>query len=117
MYAVVKIADRQVKVTNGLRLRVPKLDVEEGATHTIDDVLLVGDDGDTQIGTPLVAGASVTAKVLGHGRDKKVVVFKMKRRKTYRKRNGHRQDYTEIEVADIQLATPAPVDSETTEEE
>ena len=101
MYAVVKIADRQVKVTNGLRLRVPKLDVEEGATHTIDDVLLVGDDGDTQIGTPLVAGASVTAKVLGHGRDKKVVVFKMKRRKSYRKRNGHRQDYTELQINDI----------------
>ena len=101
MYAVVKIADRQVKVTNGLRLRVPKLDVEEGATHTIDDVLLVGDDGDTQIGTPLVAGASVTAKVLGHGRAKKVVVFKMKRRKTYRKRNGHRQDYTELQINDI----------------
>ena len=101
MYAVVKIADRQVKVTSGLRVRVPKLDVTEGATHTIDDVLLVSGDGDTQIGTPLVAGASVTAKVLGHGRDKKVVVFKMKRRKTYRKRNGHRQDYTELQIDDI----------------
>ena len=101
MYAVVKIADRQVKVTNGLRLRVPKLDVEEGATHTIDDVLLVGDDGDTQIGTPLVAGASVTAKVLGHGRDKKVVVFKMKRRKGYRNKNGHRQRHTGVKITDI----------------
>ena len=103
MYAVVKIADRQLKVTNGLRVKVPKLDVEEGATHTTNDVLMVSGEGGTQVGTPLVSGASVTYTVVGHGRDKKVVVFKMKRRKTYRKRNGHRQQYTELQIGDIVL--------------
>jgi len=103
MYAVVKIAERQVKVTNGLRLKVPKLNVDEGATHTINDVLMVSDEEGTHVGTPLVAGASVTATVLGHGRDKKLIVFKMKRRKTFRKRNGHRQQYTELEIGDIVL--------------
>ena len=103
MYAVVKIAEQQVKVTNGLRVKVPRLDIDEGATHTINDVLLVSGEDGTQVGTPLVSGASVTATVLGHGRDKKVVVFKMKRRKTFRKRNGHRQQYTELEIGDIVL--------------
>ena len=117
MHAVVKIAEKQVQVSKGLRLKVPKLDLAEGDTHRFTDVLLVSEDGQTHIGNPLVSGAAVEATVLGHGRGKKVIVFKMKRRKTYRRRNGHRQDYTEIEVADIQLGTPAPVDSETTEEE
>jgi large subunit ribosomal protein L21 len=103
MYAVVKIAERQLKVTNGLRLKVPKLNVDEGATHTINDVLMVSDEEGIHVGTPLVSGASVTATVLGHGRDKKVIVFKMKRRKTFRKRNGHRQQYTELVIGDILL--------------
>ena len=103
MYAVVRIADKQVKVNKGLRLRVPKLNLEEGANHRFEDVLLVSNEGQTQLGTPRVEGAAIEAKVLGHGRDKKVVVFKMKRRKKYRRRNGHRQDYTEIQVENIVL--------------
>ena len=66
-------------------------------------MLLVSAEGETQIGNPHVSGAAVDATVLGHGRGKKIIVFKMKRRKKYRRRNGHRQDYTEIEVEDIQL--------------
>ena len=117
MYAVVKIADKQVQVNKGLRLKVPKLDLEEGTTHRFTDVLLVSEDGETHIGSPLIPGAAVEATVLGHGRGKKVIVFKMKRRKKYRRRNGHRQDYTEIEVGDIQLDPPAVADLETTDEE
>lgn len=104
MYAVLKIADQQVKVNKGLRLKVPKLDLEEGAKHSFSEVLLVSNDDGTVVGEPLVEGASVDATVVGHGRDKKVVVFKMKRRKKYRSRNGHRQYYTEIEVDDITLS-------------
>jgi len=105
MYAVVKIAGEQVRVDKGLKLRVPKLNLEEGAQQEFTDVLLVSkDDGETLVGTPTVEGAAIKATVVGHGRGKKIVVFKMKRRKTYRQRNGHRQDFTEIQVEDIVLA-------------
>ncbi len=107
MYAVVKIAGKQVQVNTGQRLRVPTLDLEEGASHRFTDVLLVAKDGETHVGRPLVAGASVDATVLAHGRDKKLVVFKMKRRKKYRRRQGHRQGYTEIQVDGIQLENEA----------
>ena len=103
MYAVVNIAGHQVKVDKGQRLRVPRLAVEEGTTQEFTDVLLVSDDGETQIGSPTVEGASVSATVVGHGRGDKIVVFKKKRRKKYRRRTGHRQDYTEIQVEDIVL--------------
>tara|TARA_Y100000588_G_scaffold288567_1_gene306974 strand:- start:180 stop:494 length:315 start_codon:yes stop_codon:yes gene_type:complete len=103
MYAVVKIAGKQVQVNKGDRVRVPKLNVEEGSQHQFADVLLVSNEGETQVGTPVVEGAAVAATVVGHGRGEKIVVFKMKRRKNYRRRNGHRQDYTEIQVDDIVL--------------
>ena len=79
------------------------MDIEEGTKHQFPDVLLVSNEDGMIIGDPLVQGASVEATVVGHGRDKKVVVFKMKRRKKYRSRNGHRQYYTEIQVDDISL--------------
>jgi large subunit ribosomal protein L21 len=116
MYAVVKIADKQVQVNKGLRLKVPKLDLQEGATHRFTDVLLVSEEGQIHVGNPLVPGAAVEATVLGHGQGEKVIVFKMKRRKKYRRRNGHRQYYTEIEVGDIQLEGVAPVLEGTAEE-
>lgn len=105
MYAVVRISGEQVKVEKGLRVRVPRLEAEEGGEKEFTDVLLVStDDGQTLVGAPTVDGATVRAKVVGHGRGAKVIVFKMKRRKKYRRRNGHRQAYTEIEVGDIILA-------------
>ena len=104
MYAVVNIAGKQVQVDKGKRLRVPKLNLEEGAKHQFTDVQLVADGEQIHIGHPTLEGAAVDATVLGHGRAKKVIVFKMKRRKKYRRRNGHRQDYTEIQVDDIQLS-------------
>ena len=103
MYAVVKIAGEQIRVEKGQRVRVPKIQAEEGNPQQFTEVLLISDEGDTKVGSPTVEGASVSAPVVGHGRDKKIVVFKMKRRKTYRNRNGHRQDYTEIQIEDIVL--------------
>lgn len=104
MNAVVRIAGKQVQVDKGLRIRVPKLALAEGAQQEFTDVLLVSrDDGEIMVGTPMVEGAAIKATVVGHGRGKKVVVFKMKRRKNYRRRNGHRQDYTEIQIDDIVL--------------
>ena len=105
MYAVVRIADKQVQVNKGLRLKVPRLDLEEGAKHQFTDVLLVSADGETHVGSPLVPGAAVEATVLGHGRGKKVIVFKMKRRKNYRRRNGHRQQFTELQIDDIAVSS------------
>ena len=103
MFAVVNIAGHQVKVDKGQRLRVPRLQVEEGSTQEFTDVLMVSDEGEAKIGSPTVEGASISATVVGHGRGDKIVVFKKKKRKKYRRRTGHRQDYTEIQVEDIVL--------------
>lgn len=101
MFAVVNIAGCQVRVEKGRTLRVPKLALETGAQERFPKVLLVSDAGNTSTGKPFVEGAAVEATVLGHGRGEKVIVFKMKRRKKYRRRNGHRQEFTEIRVDEI----------------
>lgn len=103
MYAVVRIAGKQVRVDKGVRVRVPKLGFDEGTRQCFTEVLLVSQGDQTRIGQPLVEGAVVEATVIGHGRGEKIVVFKMKRRKKYRRHNGHRQDYTELQVEDILL--------------
>ena len=104
MYAIVNIAGEQVQVSKGETVRVPRLPFEEGQQHTFTEVFLVSEKGNNTIGTPHVEGASVTATVRSHGLDRKVVVFKIKRRKNYRRRNGHRQKYTEIRIEDIETA-------------
>ena len=101
MYAVLEIAGKQFKVANSGKLRVPRLRAEVGATVTFEKVLLVADNGSTKVGNPTVEGATVEAKILGHGKDKRVIVFKKKRRKGYRVKRGHRQGYTEIEISKI----------------
>ena len=101
MYAIVEIAGQQFQVKEGAVVRVPKLDLEEGARQVLSEVLLVRTDGTTQVGSPHVDGASVETTVLGHGRAEKIVVFKIKRRKNYRRRRGHRQNYTELKVDGI----------------
>ena len=101
MFAVVDIAGSQVRVEKGRTLRVPKLDSETGSQQRFSNVLLVSDAGKTNTGKPFVEGAAVEATIIGHGRGDKVIVFKMKRRKKYRRRNGHRQDFTEIRVDEI----------------
>jgi len=101
MYAVVDIAGEQFKVSKSDKIFVPKLETEVGSKLTIDKVLLISDDKQTTIGTPHIEGASVHAKVLAHVKDDKVVVFKKKKRKGYRVRKGHRQQYTEIEITKV----------------
>ena len=105
MFAIVDIAGFQEKVEEGSKLRVPTLAEKEGATVTFDKVLLLAkSDSDVSIGTPLVSGAAVEAKIVAHGRGDKIRIFKMKRRKRYRRDQNHRQGYTDIEVTKIKTA-------------
>lgn len=101
MYAIVDIAGKQFKVEKDQKLYVHRLAEEEGKSVSFDDVLLVDNDGKVKVGAPKVKGASVTAKVLEHLKDDKVIVFKKKRRKGYRVKNGHRQYLTQIQIEDI----------------
>lgn len=101
MYAVVDIAGQQVQVEEGALVRVPKLELAQGAKHVLSDVLLVRTDSSTLVGRPHVDGASVQATVVAHGRGEKIIIFKMKKRKNYRRRKGHRQDYTELHIDGI----------------
>lgn len=103
MFAVFKTGGKQFRAVPGVRLRIPSLDAEPGESVTFDDVLLAQDGDDVQIGTPALEGASVTAEVLRHGRDDKIIVFKRKRRKGYRKKQGHRQGFTEIRIDDVRV--------------
>ena len=102
MYAIIQTGSKQYKVAVGDIVEVEKLGLEAGAEVTFDQVLAVaGDDGKLNIGTPMVEGAKVSAKVLDNFRAKKVVVFKMKRRKGYRRTQGHRQNLTRVEITAI----------------
>ena len=103
MYAIITTGGKQYKVQTGDIIEVEKLGLEAGSEVTFDQVLAVaGDDGKLNIGTPMVEGAKVSAKVLDEFRAKKIVVFKMKRRKGYRRTYGHRQTLTRIEIGAIQ---------------
>ena len=101
MFAVVDILGQQLKVSENTKYYVPKLKDEVDTEVSFESVLLMGDDKSTQVGTPYVEGAKVTAKVLEHVKDDKVIVFKKKRRTGYQKSNGHRQQLTRIEVTKI----------------
>ena len=101
MYAIVEISGKQFKVEKKQKLFVNRLDVAEGKKISFDNVLMVNDGSKSSVGTPNVAGVQVDAKVLKHLKSDKVIVFKKKRRKGYKVRNGHRQAITEIEISDI----------------
>lgn len=103
MLAIVNIAGQQFKVTKDQEIFVHQLEAAEGAEVTFDQVLMVVGDGTTQIGTPTISNASVSATVLGHQKGDKVLVFKKKRRKGYQKLNGHRQRFTKIKINAISL--------------
>ncbi len=107
MYAVVETGGKQYRVAVGDKLMVEKLDVEEGANIELDRVLMVCNDGDVEVGTPVLDGTAVAAKVLKQGRGEKIKVFKFKRRKKYRKTQGHRQAFTQLEILSIGGATLA----------
>ncbi len=104
MYAVIKTGGKQYKVVAGERLKVEKIVGDVGATVVIDKVLMISDEANTTIGAPLIAGATVSATVLSHGRADKVMIFKFRRRKHYRKTQGHRQSFTEIQIGEILAA-------------
>ena len=104
MYAVVEIAGYQYKIEKGDEIKVEKLDSDIGSKLSFDRVLLVKeDDKNISIGKPVVKGAAVKATILEHGKNKKVLVFKKKRRKDYKKLRGHRQEYSKIKIEDIKI--------------
>ena len=103
MFAIVTIAGQQFKVAEGQEIFVHQLEANEGDSLSFDQVLLVGQDDTTSIGTPVVSGAAVNATVLGHQKGDKVIVFKKKRRKGYQKSNGHRQRFTKIKIDSISV--------------
>ena len=102
MYAVVRTGGKQVRVAPGDAVWVERLPGEIGTPIELGEVLLVGGEGETRIGAPLVAGAKVVATIMGQGRGEKITIFKAKRRKRYRRKAGHRQDYTQIRVDSIE---------------
>ena len=101
MYAIIVTGGKQYKVSEGDTLFVEKLEAEEGASITFDQVLMAGEGEDVKVGATTVAGATVEAKVLKNGKAKKVYVFKMKRKKNERKKKGHRQPFTKVEITKI----------------
>lgn len=101
MYAVIETGGKQYKVGKDDVIHVPKMDADVGAQIELGSVLLFSDGESVSVGTPLVPQTKVVASVLGHGKEEKVIVFKMKRRKGYRRKKGHRQDYTELLIKDI----------------
>jgi large subunit ribosomal protein L21 len=106
MYAVIESGGKQYKVTPGEIVAIEKLPAEVGATVRLDRVLLVQRDGEElQVGAPTIPGATVTGEVMAQGRSPKVIVFKKKRRKNYRRTKGHRQSYTSLKITEIQTAS------------
>ncbi len=103
MYAVISSGGKQYRVEPGRTIHVEKLDVEVGQNVKFDEVLAVKTDTQFKVGTPTVSGASVSGTVVNHGRGDKIVVFKFKRKKQYKKTTGHRQDYTAVKIAEISV--------------
>jgi large subunit ribosomal protein L21 len=103
MYAIIRSGDKQFRAEPGRTIRVPSLDAGVGETVTFGDVLLAATDDGTQLGGPTVEGASVTGEVVRHGKDRKIIVFKWKRRKNYRRKQGHRQKFTEVRIGEIRV--------------
>lgn len=101
MYAVIRSGGKQYKVTKGQRLRLDLIDAEPGSTLDLSDILAVHNGETLTLGKPLVESASVKVKVLSHGRGKKIIVFRFKRRQGYHCKKGHRQDFTEVLIEDI----------------
>ena len=102
MYAVVRTGGKQYRVSEGDQIKIEKVSGTVGDEVTFDDVLMIGGGDDVHIGTPQVSGAKVAGKILAQGRDRKVIVYKFKRRKGYHKKQGHRQHITRVEITSIQ---------------
>ena len=104
MYAIIESCGKQYKVAEGDVVFFEKLDAEEGKKVTFDNVVLVSDEGKVQVGAPYVKGVKVEGKVVAHGKGKKILVYKMKPKKNYRRMQGHRQPYTKVEITSIKTA-------------
>ena len=119
MYAIVNISGKQFKAEKGAKLCVPKQHLDEGKKLVLEDVLMVYDGKSSKFGNPNVTGAKVTATILEHGRERKILVYKKKRRKGYQRKNGHRQCYTNIEIQNIKMpkAKSTPKQKKETKEE
>lgn len=100
-YAIVNVEGCQCKVTPDALVRIPKMEADVGAEVSLDKVMLVSDGRNVEVGTPYLDGKTVTAEVIRHGKETKVAIFKKKRRKDYRKKTGHRQQYTEVRIKTI----------------
>jgi large subunit ribosomal protein L21 len=101
MYAIIRTGDKQFRAEPGMTLRIPSLDAEVGDQVTFDEVLVTASESGVAVGAPTVEGAQVVGEVVGHGRAKKVIIFKWKRRKNYRRKKGHRQGFTEVRISEI----------------
>ncbi|MDR3392619.1 MAG: 50S ribosomal protein L21 [Sulfuriferula sp.] len=101
MYAVIKTGGKQYRVVAGEKIKVEQITADVGSEIVLDQVFMVANGDDIKVGAPLVNGAKVTATVVSHGRHDKVKIFKMRRRKHYQKHQGHRQNYTEIQISGI----------------
>ena len=108
MYAIAKIAGKQFRIEPDHNLKVPRLSVQEGSTFEIAEILLASDGGKIKIGQPVLKGFKATAKVVSHGRDPKIIVFRKKRRKGFKVTRGHRQGYTLLHIEEIQGLTAKP---------
>ena len=113
MYAIIESCGKQYKVAEGDVVFFEKLDAEEGKKVTFDKVILVSEEGKVQVGNPYVKGVKVEGKVVSHGKGKKIIVFKMKAKKNYRRTQGHRQPYTKVEITEIKTAGKTAEKTET----
>ena len=113
MYAIIETCGKQYKVSEGDVVFFEKLEAEEGKKVKFDKVILVSDEGKVEVGTPYVKGAKVEGKVIAHGKAKKIIVFKYKAKKNYRRKQGHRQPYTKVEITGIKTAGKTAEKAET----
>ena len=115
MYAIIETCGKQYKVSEGDVVFFEKLDAEEGKKVKFDNVILVSDGKKVEVGTPYVKGAKVEGKVIAHGKGKKIVVFKYKAKKNYRRKQGHRQPYTKVEITSVKMSAEKEATSKETE--
>ena len=117
MFAIINIAGKQFRVQEGDQIKVPQLSTEAGKSLVFDKVLLTNEGGKVELGSPLVSNASVSATVVDHGRDRKIRIFKKKRRKGYKRKNGHRQGFSIVKIDSISTSGVKKTSNKTTEKE
>ena len=117
MFAIINIAGKQFRIQEGDQIKVPQLSTEAGKSLVFDKVLLTNQGGKVELGSPLLSNASVSATVVDHGRDRKIRIFKKKRRKGYKRQNGHRQGFSLVKIDSISTSGAKKTSNKTTEKE